>query len=64
MTDIIVVFSNPIDQPTFTTSDLSLTYNGGSNLITSASGVTITNILGGNYDVALPASLTTADGHL
>ena len=62
VTNITVVFSNPIDQPTFTTSDLSLTLNGGSNLITSGSGVTITNVLGGNYDVTLPASLTTADG--
>ncbi len=63
VTDIIVVFSNPINQPTFTTSDLSLTDNGGPNLITGGSGVTITNIQGGDYDVALPAGLTTAAGN-
>ncbi len=62
VTNITVVFSNPINQPTFTTSDLSLTENGGPNLITSGSGVTITNIAGGSYDVTLPASLTTAAG--
>ena len=57
-------FSSSINQPTFTTSDLSLTHNGGPNLITSGSGVTITNIVGGTYDVTIPASLTTADGYL
>ena len=64
VTNITVVFSNPIEQPTFTTSDLSLTLNGGSNLITSGSGVTINESSGGEYDVTLPASLTTAGGEL
>ncbi len=30
VTDIVVQFSSPINQPTFTTADLSLTLNGGS----------------------------------
>ncbi len=62
VTDIEVDFSSPIESSTFTTTDLSLTYNGGANLITAGSGVTITNISGGAYDVSLPSGLTTGTG--
>ncbi|MGP0068315.1 MAG: beta strand repeat-containing protein, partial [Isosphaeraceae bacterium] len=63
VTNITVVFSEPVEQPTFTTSDLSLTLNGGANLINSGSGVQINDIIGGKYNVILPASLTTPIGN-
>ncbi|MHB1556933.1 MAG: hypothetical protein ACYC61_05585, partial [Isosphaeraceae bacterium] len=63
VTEIPVVFSGQINQPTFTLSDLSLTLDGGPNLITASSGVTIENTSGGSYDIKLPASLTTAEGN-
>ena len=62
VTHIIVEFSNPIEQPTFTASGLSLTFDGGPDLITGGGGVTITDIVGGTYDVSLPTGLTSADG--
>ena len=61
--DIVVEFSSSIDQPTFTTGNLSLTLNGGPNLIDGDSGVTIADVNGGTYDVTLPAGLTTAQGN-
>ena len=55
-----VTFSKAINPNTFTTADLSLTDNGGSNLITSA--VTISLVSGSTYQISGLAGLTTAEG--
>jgi hypothetical protein len=55
-----VSFSEAIDAATFTTADLSLTDNGGANLITSA--VTIGLMSGDSYAIGGLAGLTSAEG--
>ena len=55
-----VTFSKSIDPSTLTTDDLTLTDNGGPNLITSA--VTISLVSGSTYEIGGLASLTAADG--
>ena len=56
-----VNFSEPINPATLTWQVLSLTLNGGPNLITS-SNITITPVAGSTYDVNGLAGLTTAEG--
>ncbi len=55
-----VVLSEPINPASFNYQALSLTLNGGSNLITS--GVTVTEITPTTYSIGGLDSLTTADG--
>ena len=55
-----VTFSKAIDPNTFTTAGLSLTDNGGPNLITSA--VTINLVSGTTYEIDGLSGLTTAEG--
>ena len=57
-----VVFSEPIDPATFTAADVTLTRNGGSNLINA--GVTITALDGDTYRIGGLAGLTAASGDL
>ena len=56
-----VNFGEPINPATLTWQVLSLTLNGGPNLITS-SNITITPVAGSTYDVNGLAGLTTAEG--
>jgi PhoPQ-activated pathogenicity-related protein len=56
---LTVEFSEPIDLATFTGADLSLTRNGGSNLIPSA--VSIQHVTGNRYEVVI-GNLTTNAG--
>jgi hypothetical protein len=58
---IDVTFSEPVDLATFTAGALSLTDNGGPNLITSA--VTISLVLGSTYQISGLAGLTEAEGN-
>jgi len=55
-----VTFNEPINLGTFTDSALTLTDNGGPNLITSA--VTVTSVSGSTYQIGGLAGLTTAEG--
>ncbi|MGO8897662.1 MAG: beta strand repeat-containing protein [Isosphaeraceae bacterium] len=55
-----VTFSKAINPSTFTTADLSLSDNGGPNLITSA--VTINLVSGTTYEIGGLSGLTTAEG--
>ena len=50
VTSLDVTFSEPINLSTFTTADLSLTRNGGPNLIDSR--VTISPVSGSTYEIA------------
>ncbi len=59
---IDVVFSKPIQASTFDLSHLSLTLNGGPNLITGTSGVTVTLVSGSTYRIGGLANLTRAKG--
>ena len=58
---IDVTFSEAINPATFTTADLSLTDNGGPNLITSA--VTINFASGFTYQIGGLSGLTSAEGN-
>ncbi len=55
-----VTLTEPANLTTFTTANLTLTDNGGPNLITSA--VTISLVSGSTYQIAGLAGLTTAEG--
>jgi hypothetical protein len=55
-----VTFTEPINTATFTSADLTLTDNGGPNLITSA--VTISLVSGSTYQIGGLAGLTSAEG--
>ena len=57
---INITFTDPINPGTFTSSDLSLTDDGGPNLITSA--VTIGLFSGSTYQIGGLTGLTAADG--
>jgi RHS repeat-associated protein len=57
---ISVTFSEPIDLSTFTLQDLSLTLNGGPNLITS--DVTVSLLSGSTYQISGLTPLTATDG--
>ena len=59
---IQITFSEPIDPSTFGTSALSLTLNGGPNLINS--GVTITSVGNGAYSINGLSALTGNQGQL
>ena len=60
ISSIDVTFSEQIDPTTFNPSDLSLTLNGGPNLI--ASGVTLTPVSGSTYAIGGLAGLTATSG--
>ncbi len=62
VTSLAVTFSEPINLATFTFADLSLTLNGGANLITAASGISIAAFSGSTYIVTGLGPLNTADG--
>jgi hypothetical protein len=55
-----VTFNDPITASTFDYNDLTLTLNGGGNLITAA--VTVTSVGGNTYRIGNLAGLTTPDG--
>ena len=58
-----VVFSEPIDTTTFTSSALSLTLNGGPNLIGGGSGISLTLISNASYSFNGFQGLTAANGN-
>lgn len=64
LTQNAIRFTTPIDLSTFTWADLTLTRDGGSNLIGAASGVTVTQFASDPtiYLINMPAALTTAAG--
>ena len=55
-----ITFSKPVNAATLNDNDLTLTLDGGSNLITSA--VSITLVSGNTYQINGLGSLTAADG--
>jgi uncharacterized membrane protein len=57
-----VTFSEPVDPTTFNPNMLSLSLNGGPNLITPTSGITLTLVSGDTYQIGGLAALTSADG--
>ena len=60
VSSVDVTFSEPVDLTTFTYADLTLTDNGGANLITSAA--TISLVSGSTYQINGLSGLTTANG--
>ncbi len=56
-----VIFSEPIDLSTFDYHDLTLSLNGGANLINSS--VTVTSLAGSTYRINDLAGLTAQDGN-
>jgi hypothetical protein len=58
-----IIFSEAIDLGTFGHAALTLTRDGGTNLITAASGVTVTAGTGGTCFINGLAALTGADGN-
>jgi hypothetical protein len=60
---IDVTFSEPVDPSTFDDQDLSLTDNGGPNLISSTSAPTVSLLSGSTYRIAGLNPLTKAEGH-
>jgi hypothetical protein len=60
VSSLTVTFSEKIDLSTFTWSDITLTRNGGTNLITN--GVTVTGINDTTYRINGLTALTLADG--
>jgi hypothetical protein len=63
VSSVDVTFSKPINPATFTTADLSLTDNGGPNLITSAVVITLVPGTTGTYQIGNLDGLQTADGN-
>ena len=61
ISSIDVTFSEPIDPTTFTTQNLTLTLNGGSNLINAS--VTITQDSATAFTIGGLSSITTDDGN-
>ena len=57
-----VTFSAPINLSTFTTANLSLTDNGGPNLITSAVTIGLVSGTTSTYEISGLSGLTTAEG--
>ncbi len=57
-----VTFSAPINLSTFTTANLGLTDNGGSNLITSAVTIALVSGTTSTYEISGLSGLTTAEG--
>jgi uncharacterized repeat protein (TIGR01451 family) len=60
VSDIDVTFDEPINLGTFTRSALTLTNNGGANLITGAANVSL--VSGSTYQIGGLAGLTEANG--
>ncbi len=59
---VTVTFSEAINLSTFTTASLSLTDNGGANLITGVITISLVTGTTSTYEVAGLSGLTTADG--
>ena len=59
-----VTFSEPINPATFTTANLSLTDNGGPNLITSAVTISLVSGTTSTYQIGGLSGLTTAEGNV
>ena len=61
ISSVTVTFSSAIDPSTFTTQNLSLTLNGGSNLINA--GVTITQVSPTQFSIGGLTAITAGDGN-
>ena len=62
MGSVDVTFSAPINLSTFSIANLSLTDNGGSNLITSAVTIALVSGTTATYEIGDLSGLTTAEG--
>jgi hypothetical protein len=58
-----IVFSEPVDTNTFSYANLDLALNGGPNLITGGSGISLTLLSGSTYSINGLAPFTAADGN-
>jgi hypothetical protein len=58
-----IVFSEAVDTTTFSYTNLSLTLNGGANLITSGAGISLTWVSNTTYSINGLAPFTAADGN-
>jgi hypothetical protein len=63
VSSVNVTFSEQVDLSTFDYRSLTLSRNGGANLITSGSGITISNVSGATYSINGLTALTAVDGN-
>jgi hypothetical protein len=63
VSSVNIVFSEPVDVSTFNSDALTLTRNGGANLISSGSGVMMTLVSDATYVISGLQTLTVADGN-
>jgi hypothetical protein len=63
VSSVNIEFSEPIDVTTFSYTNLTLTLNGGGNLITSGSGITLALVSGATYAITGLQTFTAADGN-
>ncbi|MDB6056328.1 MAG: hypothetical protein JWO95_172, partial [Verrucomicrobiales bacterium] len=63
VSSVNVTFSEKIDLSTFDYRSLTLTRNGGANLINAGSGISIALVSGTNYSINGLSTLTTPDGN-
>ena len=63
VSSVTIVFSEPVDTSTFDYTSVSLTRNGGTNLITNASGIALTLLSNSTYSITGLQGLTSADGN-
>jgi hypothetical protein len=63
VSSVEVIFSEPIDMATFGYGALALTLNGGANLITSASGISLTLLTNATYSINGLQTFTAAAGN-
>ena len=63
LSSVSIVFSEPIDTASFSSSALTLTRNGGANLVTGGSGISLALLNGSTYAILGLASVTGADGN-
>ncbi len=60
---VVVIFTEPIQPSSFSLSAVSLTLNGGPNLLAGASGVTLVQDNSTTFNIDGLTGLTTADGN-
>ena len=63
LNSVPVAFNEPIDPTTFTSANLSLSLNGGPNLIAANSGITITQISPSTFNIGGLDILTASGGN-
>jgi len=63
LSSVDVAFSEPVDPTTFSYTNLSLTLNGGANLLASGNGIGLALVAGTNYVISGLAPYTAAAGN-